>query len=315
MNGALTIYAAAVFAATAVLLLAAARRHAVRCRRDVRRRHYVARIITVLRHDDIFAAERITARTRRHRQALAEALHTIVCHTYGADARLLRIIARQNRLDRFLMRRAAFASGYRRAQYLMLLTSVPPLASRARRLERYTRSRNPYVRIYALSAMLAADPDSAIRRLAAYPHRLTPFDITQISALLRRGLLPIAFEPLLADTNPNLRLLCLGIVRSFGIDTARKHVIRIAEEDNDTAVADDALHTLAALGNDIPTERLRRRIATFDATRRKALCRFFAAQGYSIRTIEAMFDSPECECARKLIDSYKKSIVCKSPSL
>ena len=84
MNGALTIYAAAVFAATAVLLLAAARRHAVRRRRDVRRRHYVARIITVLRHDDIFAAERITARTRRHRQALAEALHTIVCHTYGA---------------------------------------------------------------------------------------------------------------------------------------------------------------------------------------------------------------------------------------
>ena len=163
--------------------------------------------------------------------------------------------------------------------------------------------------------MLAADPDSAIRRLATYPHRLTPFDITQISALLRRGLLPIAFEPLLTDTNPNLRMLGLGIVRSFGIDTARKHVIRIAEEDDDMAVADDALHTLAALGNDIPTERLRRRIATFDARRRKALCRFFAAQGYSIRTIEAMFDSPECECARKLIDSYKKSIVCKSPSL
>lgn len=305
----------AVFAATAAILLAAARRQAVKGRRDALRRYYVARIIAVLRQDDIFAAERISARTPPRRRALAEALHTIVCHTYGADARLLRIIARQNRLDRFLMRRAALASGCRRAQYLILLTSVPPLASRARRLERYTRSRNPFIRIYALSAMLAADPASAIRRLAAYPHRLTPFDITQITALLRRGLLPIAFEPLLADSNPNLRMLGLGIVRTFGIDTARKTVIRIADEDDDTAVADEALHTIAALGNDIPTERLRRRIATLDAPHRKALCRFFAAQGYSIRTIEAMFDSSESECARKLIDSYKKSIVCKSPSL
>lgn len=301
--------------AALLLLLAARRRRRNAIRRDILRRHYASRIIAVLRDDDLVAAERIVARTAAHRMALAEALHTVVCHTYGTDTRLLRIMARQNRIDRFLMRRARLASGYRRATFLLLLGSAPPPSARARRLVRYTRSRNRFVRIYALTAMLAADPAAAIHTLAAYPYRLTPFDITQITALLRRGLLPIAFEPLLADSNPNLRSLGLGIVRSFGIDTARKQVIRIAETDDDPQVADEAMHALAALGHDIPTERLRGRIASFDAPRRKALCRFFAAQGYSMHAIEEMFDERECECARRLIDSYKKSIVCKSPSL
>lgn len=309
------IYTLLTVAAAALLLRAARRRPGLQRRRDALRRHYVARIISALRDDDTFAAERISAPTRRRRMALAEALHTVVCHTYGADARLLRIIARQNRIDRFLMRGAALASGYRRARYLILLGSVPPTAARARRLGRYIRSRNPFVRIYALTAMLAADPAAAIRTLGEYPHTLSPFDITQITAMLRRGLLPIAFEPMLSDGNPNLRRLGLAIVRSFGIDTARKQIVRMAESDKDPVVADEALHTLAALGHDIPTERLRGRIAAFDTPRRKALCRFFAAQGYSIRTIEALFDATECECARQLIDSYKKSIVCKSPSL
>ena len=247
--------------------------------------------------------------------ALAEALHTVACHTCGTDMRLLRIIARLNSIDRFLMRGAALATGYRRARYLILLGSVPPTAAQARRLGRYLRNRNPFVRIYALTAMLAANPATAIRTIGEYPYTLSPFDITQITAMVRRGLLPIAFDPMLSDDNPNIRRLGLAIVRSFGIDTARKQIVRIAELDEDLAVAVEALHTLAALGHAIPTERLRGRIADFDAPRRKALSRFFAAQGYSIRTVEALFDATECECARQLIDSYKKSIVCRSPSL
>lgn len=247
--------------------------------------------------------------------ALAEALHTVACHTCGTDMRLLRIIARLNSIDRFLMRGAALATGYRRARYLILLGSVPPTAAQARRLGRYLRNRNPFVRIYALTAMLAANPATAIRTIGEYPYTLSPFDITQITAMIRRGLLPIAFDPMLSDDNPNIRRLGLAIVRSFGIDTARKQIVRMAELDEDPAVAVEALHTLAALGHAIPTERLRGRIADIDAPRRKALSRFFAAQGYSIRTIEALFDATECECARQLIDSYKKSIVCRSPSL
>lgn len=311
----MSIYILLALAAAVLLLRATWRRPGLERRRDTLRRHYVARIISALRDDDTFAAERITAHTRQRRMALAEALHTVACHTCGTDMRLLRIIARLNSIDRFLMRGAALATGYRRARYLILLGSVPPTAAQARRLGRYLRNRNPFVRIYALTAMLAANPATAIRTIGEYPYTLSPFDITQITAMIRRGLLPIAFDPMLSDDNPNIRRLGLAIVRSFGIDTARKQIVRMAELDEDPAVAVEALHTLAALGHAIPTERLRGRIADFDAPRRKALSRFFAAQGYSIRTVEALFDATECECARQLIDSYKKSIVCRSPSL
>ena len=311
----MSIYILLALAAAVLLLRATWRRPGLERRRDTLRRHYVARIISALRDDDTFAAERITAHTRRRRMALAEALHTVACHTCGTDMRLLRIIARLNSIDRFLMRGAALATGYRRARYLILLGSVPPTAAQARRLGRYLRNRNPFVRIYALTAMLAANPATAIRAIGEYPYTLSPFDITQITAMIRRGLLPIAFDPMLSDDNPNIRRLGLAIVRSFGIDTARKQIVRMAELDEDPAVAVEALHTLAALGHAIPTERLRGRIAAFDAQRRKALSRFFAAQGYSIHTVEALFDATECECARQLIDSYKKSIVCRSPSL
>ena len=311
----MSIYILLALAAAVLLLRATWRRPGLERRRDTLRRHYVARIISALRYDDTFAAERITAHTRRRRMALAEALHTVACHTCGTDMRLLRIIARLNSIDRFLMRGAALATGYRRARYLILLGSVPPTAAQARRLGRYLRNRNPFVRIYALTAMLAANPATAIRTIGEYHYALSPFDITQITAMIRRGLLPIAFDPMLSDDNPNIRRLGLAIVRSFGIDTARKQIVRMAELDEDPAVAVEALHTLAALGHAIPTERLRGRIADFDAPRRKALSRFFAAQGYSIRTVEALFDATECECARQLIDSYKKSIVCRSPSL
>lgn len=311
----MSIYILLALAAAVLLLRATWRRPGLERRRDTLRRHYVARIISALRDDDTLAAERITAHTRRRRMALAEALHTVACHTCGTDMRLLRIIARLNSIDRFLMRGAALATGYRRARYLILLGSVPPTAAQARRLGRYLRNRNPFVRIYALTAMLAANPATAIRTIGEYPYTLSPFDITQITAMIRRGLLPIAFDPMLSDDNPNIRRLGLAIVRSFGIDTARKQIVRMAELDEDPAVAVEALHTLAALGHAIPTERLRGRIADLDAPRRKALSRFFAAQGYSIRTVEALFDATECECARQLIDSYKKSIVCRSPSL
>ena len=38
--------------------------------------------------------------------------------------------------------------------------------------------------------------------------------------MLRRGLLPIAYEPLVGSPNRNLRMVGLGIVRQFGIEEA-----------------------------------------------------------------------------------------------
>lgn len=312
MNHLITTYTLLVLSATVLLLLASWRRHRMAQRREALRHHYLTRIVAILRDDDAIAARHVEARGRSHRTALAEALHTVACHTYGADTRLLRTIARRNRLDRFLMYRITMSAGYVRARYLALAAAVPALITQTSRLRRHTRSRNPYIRIYALTALLAATPSEAILTVAAYPHRLSPFDITQIIALLRRGLLPIAFGPLLTADNPNLRMLGLGIVRSFGIETACGRICRIAEQDPDPDVADEALHTLALLGDRIPAEHLYRRIASFDASRRKSLCRFFAAQGYSIKAIEALFSANECEHARRMIDSYKTNIVCRS---
>ncbi len=278
--------------------------------RDRLRESYLHRIIRALASDGQ-TAETVEAATPRRRMALAEAMHIAMRHTYGSDTEALQEIVDRNSLDSFLLRRIRLSHGCRRAYLLTLISSVPSHRDMSALLTRYTRSRNRDVRISALMAVMAANPSMAVRALAAYPYRLTPFDTARIIALLRRGLLPIAFEPLLTNSNRNLRMLGMAIVRNFGIESADKSLGNIIASDPDPQTVREAVYTLASLGRPLGRAKIRERMADFTPAQRKELCRYLTLAGYSTHAIRTLLSEKESRYAEALINSHKRDLVCK----
>lgn len=128
------------------------------------------------------------------RRLLVETVGRLVAVTHGLDPAPLRRIVTQYGLDEWLLRRIRYARGYRRARYLLLLSRLPAGDGVGAKAARYTRSRNRYVRFYALMTQLAAEPATSLRRMAEYEHpfsacevagRIASMDRAQRKALLR----------------------------------------------------------------------------------------------------------------------------------
>lgn len=270
-----------------------------------RREEYIAQITRLLtRHEPL----NIKARSRRSRMALAEAIYIVVSHTYGSDNAPLRSHVEQTHLDRFIMRRLRFAHGAQRARLLMMMSALPSCRYSVEHFSRYAHSRDSDVRISTLCLTLAINPTLAIRSIAQLEYTLTPYDISRIVALLRRGILPIAYEPLLASENRNLRMLGLAIVRSFGIEIAERQLHNIIVKESDHALVSETIYTLASLSRPLHHARIRDRVEQMNATERKSLCRHLSAEGYSLPAVRGLFSEEESSYAETLINSYKRAL-------
>ncbi|MBR3792531.1 MAG: hypothetical protein IKK27_01125, partial [Alistipes sp.] len=227
---------------------------------------------------------------------------------YGCDIQLLRHVAECNRLPQMLCRRTRWARGARRARLLMLQSAIPTTEGATEEIKRYLNSRDCDVRISALLATLAATPTMAIRTISALEYELSPFDLARIISLLRRGLLPIAYEPLLADGNNNLQMLGMAIVRSFGIEIAEKRLHQIITSERNPAIVSQAIYTLSSLGRPLGHTRIRERLAAMPSSERKALCRHLSVEGYSLGAVRGIFTEQESDYAEVLINSYKRAL-------
>lgn len=266
------------------------------------------RQITVWLAEEGCAEFEIRARNASERMALAEAIHTVVSHTYGNDISCLKQIVEYNSLDRFLLRRTRLSRGAQRAHMLTLMSTIPLHRISLGSIMRYQHSANADVRISALIILLAANPTLAIRAIEGLGYDLSPFDIARIMALLRRGVLPIAYEPLLGSNNRNLRILGLAIVRAFGIEIAERRLHHIISTDQRPTIAREAIYTLASLGRPLHHAGIRQRVDTMSQTDRHLLCRHLSAEGYSIGVVKAIFSEPESRYAEILINSYKRTL-------
>lgn len=244
------------------------------------------------------------------RRLLVETVGRLVAVTHGLDPAPLRRIVTQYGLDEWLLRRIRYARGYRRARYLLLLSRLPAGDSVGAKAARYARSRNRYVRFYALMTQLAAEPATSLRRMAEYEHPFSACEVAEIMTMLRRGMLPIAYEPLVESPNRNLRMVGLGIVRQFGIEEAEKLLLTMVGGEPEPELGREALYTLCSMRCSLTRREVAGRIASMDRAQRKALLRHMAREGYSPSVLQRLFDDRERPYFESLIHSYKRSLVC-----
>ena len=242
------------------------------------------------------------------RLLLVETVAGLAGVTYGLDAAPLRRIVAEYGLDAWLLRRTARSRGYRRARCLLLLSRLPVGAAAADCAARYAASRNRYVRFQSLMVRLAADPSTALRLMAEYPAPFSACEVGEILILLRRGRLPIAYEPLVESPCRNLRVVGLNIVRQFGIEEAERQLLRIVAGDEVPEVGREALYTLCTLRRPLTRRRVSRRLAVMSPAERKALMRYMAAEGYSPGLLRRLFDARERTYCESLVQSYKRSL-------
>lgn len=272
---------------------------------------YIRQIIKMLFSEeccDLYPA----ADTPIRRMALAEAMNTILSHTYGTNTTIIRELTRRYRLDTFLLNRIRWSRGPRRIHILILMSAIPSHTATTHLLQQHLRSRHSYTRTAALIALLAIDPSKAIATIASLRFDLTPLDIARIITLLRRGILPIAYEPLLRSTNRNLRMLGLAIVRNFGIEIADKQLQNIISTATDADIVHESIYTLSSLGRPLGRAKVRERLSAMTPRRRKQLCRHLTQAGYSLSALRCIFSPHETIYSESIIKSYKRDLVCST---
>lgn len=240
---------------------------------------------------------------------LAETLAGVVSMTYGLDIGLLRQVVERYGLDAWLLRRARFAQGYRRARYLALLAVLPVGEEVPLRVVRYGRSRNRYVRFFALMTRVAAEPLAALRRMADYAAPFSDTEVAEIMTWLRRGALPVAYEPLVASPSPNLRRVGLSIVRQFGIEEAEPLLLRLLDDGEPDAPGAEALFTLCALHRPLVRREVFGCVARLSPLQRRALMRYMAQCSYSPQVLSRLFDDSESAYYDTIVRSYKRCLV------
>ena len=142
-----------------------------------------------------------------------------------------------------------------------------------RAVERYTHSRNRYVRFCALSVQMMADMSALSSKIDAYSHRLSYFELSEVLRMLRQNVQPVDYEPLILSPNRNLRMLGLSVVWRFGIEDAEEIL----------------------LGGMNPVQR-------------RVLLRYIARQGYSANALQVFIPEEEKRYYVSLVDSYKLNV-------
>ena len=243
----------------------------------------------------------------RDRRLIAEDIADLVDSTYGLDPAPLRRIVERQRLDVFLLRRIRRNGGYRRAYYLHLLSRMPVDEKTVRAVERYTHSRNRYVRFCALSVQMMADMSALSSKIDAYSHRLSYFELSEVLRMLRQNVQPVDYEPLILSPNRNLRMLGLSVVWRFGIEDAEEILLRIVAE-NRSEESVGAMYVLCTLHSVITRPEVEKFVGGMNPVQRRVLLRYIARQGYSANALQVFIPEEEKRYYVSLVDSYKLNV-------
>ena len=281
--------------------------HSQKNHRRLRNRYLHLASAAVLADSDSSAIA-ITATTRSERLTLIDALYSFASHCYDHNQPITALIARENNLEKHLLRELRFATKYRRGLLWLQLATISPSHHHTLRLRQELHNSDPHIRSCSLIALLCTSPEESIKTLQELDFELQPYDISRIISLVRRGVLPFAFEGLLQSGNYNLKLLAISIVRHFNLDIYAKYIYPFLSNREHPKLVTEAIYTLTAMKHPLNSPLLRRHILAMPPSQRKALCRHLSAEGYSLQALRWLLPNNEMEYAERLITSHKRQL-------
>lgn len=250
-------------------------------------------------------AERCFERSRR----LTHLFSRLYGALYGVDPVLLMRLMQRYGLDRCLLRKACRTRGVIRAVWLKRLSDLPPSQMALRACDDFEEDPSREVRFAVLLIRLCAEPQTALFRIANFDSPLRTCEVGEILHHLRRGLLPIAYHPLLESENGNLRRLGLAIVRQFSIEDADDRLWRMVAEEGDWELAAASLYTLLALHRPLRRRPLLGYLARLNDEEYRAVMRRLAREGYGAAQVRRLLGRERAGGYGRLVESYKASLV------
>lgn len=242
------------------------------------------------------------------RSRLAVLLARMTAATYGLYGAPMRRLVECYGVDVWLLQRACRTRGWRRAHYLKLLSELPHRRAYTLRALRFLDDPCREVRFAALLVQLAADPEQLLRRVADYAHPFTAVETAEVLHLLRSGLLPIAYGPLLASQTENLCRVGMALVAQFEIAEAEP-LLRGLVVEGDRSLARRAIYVLAMMHRPLSRREVRGKVRAMSADERARLLRFLAHEGYSAEQVRRLCDEEEWATYKRRVESYKCSLM------
>lgn len=272
------------------------------------RSQYLRQVSAAVLADSDSLAIAITASSRRERLALADAIYTTASHCYDHNHSITALIAQENNLEKHLLRELRFATKYRQGLLWLQLATISPSHHYTLQLRQELHNSDPHIRSCSLIALLCTSPEESIKTLLELDFELQPYDISRIISLVRRGVLPFAFERLLQSGNYNLKLLAISIVRHFNLDIYTKYIYSLLGNKEHPKLITEVIYTLTTMKHPLNSPLLRRHILAMPPSQRKALCRHLSAEGYSLQALRWLLPNNEMEYAERLITSHKRQL-------
>ena len=304
------LYTAAAAAAT-LGVGAAVAGHRLRCRRrqhDRRLRSASIRRIVAAQLTDAEADIRLPLQQAVGRRTLlCELLSELSAATCGLDAAPVRRLAERYGLERWLLGRIRRSRGCRRARYLKWLADLPVSEAACEAAGHYLNDRCREVRFCALLVRIAAAREGVLDEMARFDPPLTDGEVSEVLHLLGRGMLPIAYRPLLEAENGNLRRLGLAIVGRFGVEDAEALLLRIVAAEAEP-LATEALHVLIGLHRPMRRREVTGRVQRMSAAERHALLRRLAREAYAPHSVRHLIAPDEEPYYESLVQSYKRQL-------
>ncbi len=251
------------------------------------------------------------SRGRRGKMILAEAIAAFAEMNCGYDCAAMHKIVTDNGVDTFLVRRIARSRSWNRVRYMQLLSLTGARPSLLPRIKRLEDSPDAYVSLFALIIRISSAPEQTIAAVREFSGAMSHRVLSEIMLRLRRGFIPVAYEPMICSDNENLKLLGIYIIRFFGIEEAQNILYAQLDSPNG-AVHDAALYTLAIMKSSMTRKCVVQSVAGMSFFQRRRFYKFLAAEGYSTRSLSALqsaeTDSRLGGYMESLVNSYKKML-------
>lgn len=248
-------------------------------------------------------------RAVRHRLLLGELIARLTAAVYGCDPFPLAKLLCRSKVDRALLRIAKRTRSLRRACALKLLADLPSFELVVRTVARYRDDASREVRFAVLLVETASDPHRVLQRIADYEEPLSRCEVAELLHLLRRGLLPIAYRPLLESENGNLQRLGVVLVELFAIEEADRLLLPlIASQDRELAAWSFRAYYL--LHRPLRRKEVVAYVRQMDRIDRCILMRSLALAGYTESQARWLFGEKLMPRYGALVASFKRSLVC-----